>query len=375
MDRWTWCKRYFALSNKKVRNDVHLSGPSASAVACLVQGGGDRCARARLLVALLRNRGVPARVLSGVTLTKGAEQQTHYWVEAYVFDHWIPMCPYHRHFGRVPSTYVAFGIGDKSPVSARRVTGLKYAFLVERIGKKEAAAPEESSSSWRNTFKSLSLYQLPPGDRRLVEVLLLMPVAALVVCVSRNLIGLGSFGTFTPALIGLAFHDLNSWPGLFVFISILLVGWVMRRVLDRYHLLQVPRVALMLTLIMSLLVTLIVLSNQYGAATTRYVSLFPLVILTGMVERFWTLENEDSTFASFKTLGMTMLISLAIALLLSQAWLVRQLFCYPETLGLVMAGQLLIGRYTGYRVLELVRFRDFLQPPPTTPAGYSTSAG
>jgi hypothetical protein len=36
------------------------------------------------------------------------------------------------------------------------------------------------------------------------------------------------------------------------------------------------------------------------------------------------------------------------------------MFRYPETLGLIMAGQLLIGRYTGYRLSELFRFRDFL---------------
>ena len=170
-------------------------------------------------------------------------------------------------------------------------------------------------------------------------------------------------------MIGLAFHDLNSWPGIFVFLSILLVGWMMRRLLDRYHLLQVPRVATMLTLIMTLLIALIVISNLYGATTTRYVSLFPLVILTGMVRRLWTLETEDSTLSSFRTLGQTMLISLVIALVLSRPWLVRHLFCYPETLGLVMACQLLIGRYTGFRLMELIRFRDFLHPPPT---GYTT---
>jgi transglutaminase-like putative cysteine protease len=358
----------FRFVEQKVKGDVRLDGPAVSAATALAQGSGDRCARARLLAALLRNRSVPARVVSGVTLTRGAEQQTHYWVEAFVFDHWMPMCPYHHHFGRVPSTFVVFAIGDRPAVTAKRVTDLKYAFLVERLGKEGAA---EEKSSLRRGFESLSLYQLPTGDRRLVEVLLLMPLAALIVCVSRNIIGLGSFGTFTPALIGLAFHDLNSWPGLFVFVSILMVGWFMRRILDRYHLLQVPRVATMLTLIMSVLILLIVLSNLYGATTTRYISLFPIVILTGMVERFWTLENEDSLYASFRTLGTTMLISLVIALVLSRPWIVQHLFCYPETLGLLMACQLLIGRYTGYRVMELIRFRDFLQPPP--PPGYSTS--
>ena len=359
----------FRFVEHKIKIDIRLDGPALSAATTLEQGGGDRCSRARLLTALLRNRSIPARVLGGLTLTKGAEQQMHYWVEAFVFDHWMPMCPSHHLFGKVPSTFVVFGVGDRPAVTAKRVTGLKYAFLVERLGR-EGDAPEKSAL--RRGFESLSLYQLPPSDRRLVEVLLLMPLAALIVCVSRNVIGLGSFGTFTPALIGLAFHDLNSWPGLFVFLSILMVGWFMRRMLDRYHLLQVPRVATMLTLIMSVLILLIVLSNLYGATTTRYISLFPIVILTGMVERFWTLENEDSLYASFRTLGMTMLISVAIALVLSRPWIVQHLFCYPETLALLMACQLMIGRYTGYRIVELIRFRDFLQPPPA--AGYTTDA-
>src|SRR4029079_8971743 len=118
----------------------------------------------------------------------------------------------------------------------------------------------ETEPGWKKAMKSLSLYHLAPGDRRLVEVLLLMPIAALIVCLFRNVVGLGSFGTFAPALIGLAFHDLHSLPGIFVFVSILLVGWLMRRLLDYYHLLQVPRTAVMLTLIMSVLVGLIVLS-------------------------------------------------------------------------------------------------------------------
>src|SRR5205823_11130514 len=171
------------------------------------------------------------------------------------------------------------------------------------------------------------------------------------VCVFRNVIGLISFGTFAPALLGLAFRDLTSLPGILVFLSILLVGWLMRRVLDHYHLLQVPRIALMLSLVVILLVTIIILANYYSMPATRYISLFPLVILTGMIERFWTLEAEDGMVASFKTLLITLGVSATIALVLSIRPLSQHLFRYPETLGLVMAAQLLIGRYTGYRLM------------------------
>jgi hypothetical protein len=125
----------------------------------------------------------------------------------------------------------------------------------------------------------------------------------------------------------------------------------------------------MLSLIVLVLIGCIVAANFRDLPATKYISLFPMVILTGMVERFWTLETEDGTASSFRTLLSTMLIAATIALVLSLHALVRHLFCYPETLGAVMALQLLIGRYTGYRLTELLRFRDFLVPPPAALGG------
>jgi hypothetical protein len=354
----------------EVGNEPYLDGASPRPVDCMLAHRGDRLAKARLLLALLRDRGIPARVVAGVTLGKGAEQRTHYWVEAFVQGHWLPMCPFHGYFGRVPPTYLVFGFGDRPLVQGRHVHDLECAFLIERVPPPEAAG----ASVWRRLFLNLSLLLLPPAERRITEVLLLLPLAALIICVFRNLVGLSSFGTFAPALIGLAFHDLHSLPGIGVFVSILLVGWLMRRVLDRYHLLQVPRVAVMLTLIMAVLIVTVVASTRAGATVTRYVSLFPVVILTGMVERFWTLEVEDGTRASFKTLVQTMFIATVIALVLGRPAVVQHMFRYPETLGLVMAAQLLIGRYTGYRLTELFRFRDLLRPPPGGP-GYTVALG
>jgi 7 transmembrane helices usually fused to an inactive transglutaminase len=60
-----------------------------------------------------------------------------------------------------------------------------------------------------------------------------------------------------------------------------------------------------------------------------------------------------------------MFIASCISLVLSLRVVVDAMCRYPETLGLIMAVQLLLGRYTGYRLMELFRFRDFLggQPP------------
>jgi hypothetical protein len=351
----------FRYVDQEIGNEPSIHGPGLSALACLQAGSGDSGGKSRLLVALCRNRGIPARLVTGIVLKQGDKQNAHTWVEVWVQDHWLSACPLYHHLGRVPSNYLVLNYGDSPIIHGRGVQGLDYAFLVEHPANDQAGAA--GVSPLRRFCARLSLYALPPPEQRLVEFLLLLPIAALIVCIYRNLVGMASFGTFAPALIGLAFRDLGGLPGILVFTSIVLIGWLMRRLLDSLHLLQVPRVAFLLSMVVVVLIASIVAANFQDLPATRYISVFPLVILTGMIERFWTLEVEDSTTSSFRTLLGTLVIAASISLFLSLHAVVRHMLTYPETLGIIMAAQLLIGRYTGYRLSELLRFRDFVTMP------------
>jgi hypothetical protein len=353
-------RELFRYVDREIGNEPSMGAPGLSDVDCLSNGGGDAAAKSRLLVSLCRNRGIPARLVTGLALAKGKES-AHVWAEAWVSDRWLPMCPYYHYLDKVPQTFLVFGFGDMVPARGHNLCDWEYAFSVAHLPP-GGVATDEKGLSLRRLMLSISLTALPPTETRLVEFLLLLPVAALVICIYRNLIGLDSFGTFAPALIGLAFRDLReSWRGILVFVAIVLIGWGMRRILDRYHLLQVPRKAFVLSLVVVLLIVCIVASSSHGMDATRYITLFPMVILTSMIERFWTLEVEDGTTSSFKTLLTTILIAASISLILSFPAVVNHMFRFPETLGLVMAAQLLIGRYTGYRLSELFRFRDFVK--------------
>ncbi|MFL5243373.1 MAG: 7TM domain-containing protein [Gemmataceae bacterium] len=348
---------------QEIADEPSLDATAVSAIDCLRNGNGDAGGKSRLLIALLRIRSIPARLVTGLILGRNQrEEVAHQWVEAWVDEEWLAYCPFNHHFEHVPPNYLVLGFGDTPIVRGRCVSDLRYKFLVERNNLEESLGEVSALRRW---LVRSSLYMLPPAEQRLVEFLLLLPLAALIVCLYRNVIGLASFGTFAPALVGLAFRDLHSLPGMLVFVAIVLIGWAMRRVLNAFHLLQVPRTALLLSLVVVVLIAAIIAANFRDLPATRYVALFPMVILTGMVERFWTLETEDSTASSFKTLLGTVIIAASIALFLSLHAVVIVMFRFPETLGLIMACQLLLGRYTGYRLSELYRFRDFLKTPPT----------
>jgi hypothetical protein len=202
---------------------------------------------------------------------------------------------------------------------------------------------------------------LPATERQLVEFLLLLPVAALVCCVVRILIGLHTYGTFAPALLGLSFREVGSPVGAFVLLLVLSAGWVFRRGLARLNLLQVPRSAVMLSLVVGLLVAFILYSHARGRTVADAIPFLPLVIVTGLVERFWTTEEEDGTAAAVRTMLATVATAVAVFLVVRAEPVHRVVIDHPETLGLVAAAQLVLGRYTGYRLLELYRFRDLAQ--------------
>lgn len=223
-------------------------------------------------------------------------------------------------------------------------------------------------STGEDPFKYVS-----PQGRVAAEFLLLLPIAALVVCVFRNVIGLTAFGTFTPALLGMALYETGLALGLGLLGLIVIPGWWLRQGVEGLRLLQVPRAALLLSLIACLLLLALVWADSFGFQSTNAVSLMPLVILTGMVERLWTLEEEDGSGRAFRTLLGTTAIAIVIASVIGIPGVAGWMLAHPETLGVVMAAQIVLGRYTGFRLTELYRFRELTAgvapPQPDSPFG------
>ena len=69
-----------------------------------------------------------------------------------------------------------------------------------------------------------------------------------------------------------------------------------------------------------------------------------------------TVEAEDGTWTAFQTLVGTLVVTVVVSLALAHHVVTEWFFRYPELLGIVLALNLLLGRYTGYRISELYRF-------------------
>ena len=83
---------------------------------------------------------------------------------------------------------------------------------------------------------------------------------------------------------------------------------------------------------------------------------------TSPIERFFVLVEESGSLEALKTAAGSAAVALLTYQIISWEPLQLTFFVYPELLAPVAAVQILLGRYTGYRISEFIRFRMFRKP-------------
>jgi hypothetical protein len=206
-----------------------------------------------------------------------------------------------------------------------------------------------------------SLAGLPIRIQEVYRVLLMIPVGAFLLVLLRGFIGIKTFGTFMPVLIALAFRETELGWGVVLFLTIITLGLAVRFYLERLQLQMVPRVAAVLTIVVFLMLCLSILSHRLNLERGLSVALFPMVILTMTIERMSVVWEERGAGEAIEQGLGSLLVAVLAYLAMSNAWVEHWFFIFPELLLVLLAGSLLMGRYTGYRLLELWRFRALIR--------------
>jgi len=242
-----------------------------------------------------------------------------------------------------------------------RVTDASWDRAPETIGKWRVLYERVRTSE--RFLDRYSLFHLPEKFQETFRILLLVPIGALMICVLRNVIGFPTFGIFMPVLMALAFRSTGLTYGLGIFAGVTVIGYLVRRWVDRLRLLLVPRLSVMLTLVVGLF-TLIAIAGSYrDQRELMAVGLIPFVILTMTIERLFVILEEAGTGEALRTAAGSAAVATITYQIINWDALQLAFFVYPELLLAVAALQVLIGRYTGYRLSELIRFRALRKTP------------
>jgi hypothetical protein len=327
-------------------------------VRTLLQRGAGAEDKARLAVQMLAGARIPARLSYAVPLVDGARDlQPRAWLEVNDGSRWLVLDPQTGVVG-YPSNMLVWWRGDVAPyeLTRGRNPSLQFAALKSIEPALQAAALRAGVTS--SGFTAISLVDLPLHVQNLYRILLLVPLGALLIVLLRNVIGVQTFGTFMPVLIALSFRETQLVSGLVLFTVIVALGLLVRFYLERLKLLLVPRIAAVVITVIMLMAVVSIVSHRLHLEIGLSVALFPMVILAMTIERMSIVWEEFGPGDAIKQGFGSLLVAAVCYLLIFHPQVEHMMFVFPELLLAVLGITLLLGRYTGYRLTELLRFRD-----------------
>jgi len=365
-------KNKAALTRQVYEFVAHEIGPLRSsapmdAVTVIREGRGNDLGRARLFCALTRANGVPCRVMAGIPLSSGRQDQFRYWNEAYLGGGWVPFDTVERHAGALPPDRLSLGtISGSELVTATNASALTFRFDVQAELETYADLVRRRLVASPRPLDRISLLFLPVQVQHTLRILLLVPLGALAMCVLRNLVGLKTFGLFMPVLIALAFTGTGlAWGTLFLGL-IIAFALLSRLWIRGLHLLLAARIGFILTMVILLMVALFIIGDKIGMPSSG-VGAFPFVIMTMIVERISVSLEEEGLGNTMRRIGATLAAIYLTYAVIHARGLQTIFLVYPELLLVILGLLVAVGRYTGYRLSELIRFRELADAPRPSP--------
>jgi hypothetical protein len=326
-------------------------------IELLVANAATRAEFVDSLTTILAAARIPARAVHGFELQgrqRNAEPLT--WLEIHDGDTWRFFDPMSGEEG-LPSRFLVWWRGNDPLVSVEGGSNVQVTFSVQENQLDAVAIAETQTVQQGASAIGFSLYSLPIQTQAVYSVLLMIPIGALIMVILRNMVGIDAFGTFMPVLIALAFRETKLFWGLVLFTMLVALGLSIRFLLERLRLLLVPRLSAVLIVVVILMLLISLVSHRLGMETGLSVALFPMVIIAMTIERMSVVWEERGAADAMRAGFGSLVVAVIAYAAMGWPWLEHLIFTFPELLLVVLALVVLAGRYTGYRLLELSRFK------------------
>ncbi len=307
-----------------------------------------------LLVRVLQTAEVPARKVQVLVLEDGRRRQSlASYLQVWDGERWRL---YNPAVGELTETdnLLLWQTGTPAVLEVLGGTNSRVTFsMISQTRSSTVLAQEQADDL------ALSLYNLPIAEQGMFKLIMLLPVGAFVVTLLRVLVGLRTSGTFMPVLIALAFLQTELLPGLASFVIVVAIGLFIRSYLSSLNLLLVARISTLVVLVIAIISIFSIVSFRLGLIQGLTITFFPMIILAWTIERMSITWEEEGPKEVLIQGGGSLFVAVLAYLLMSVREVEHLVFHFPE-LHLVLLGFiLLLGRYTGYRLLELNRFAAF----------------
>ena len=353
---------------------VRLNDPSPDTEIEIIRKGltpGTDAWVERIMYVLAGAR-ITTRLVRGLPLQDGKiNESLRPWLEVHNGKRWEGFDPLSGNKG-YPPNFLRWSVGNDPVLNVERGRNERVSFSISKRPQALMVIAHDRARAMESPLIAWSLFKLPMNTQYVYRILIMLPLGALVVVFMRTIIGIPTFGTFMPILIALAFRETELLWGVGLFCLIVGAGLLLRFYLNNLRLLLVARLASVLTLVVLIMLGISLLSNELGLVQGFSIALFPIVIMTMVIERMSITWDETGPVEAFTQGFGSLVIAVLGYLVMTNDQLQYLIFVFPELLLIVLALCLIMGTYTGYRLNELFRFRDLALETKDDDAGTGT---
>jgi hypothetical protein len=269
-------------------------------------------------------------------------------------------------------------LGDQATASAE--TSTPSANVQKAQEKSDKDITESSSKTKDKLVELLDQHPVPKlswynplgfGIRRaiaqglpanIIVLILLFPLITSLISFSRHIVGLKGFGVYTPAVLAVAFVSTGIINGIILFLIILGAAMIMKKLLSRLNMQYLPRTAMLLWGVSIIILVVLIGFSYLPNIPLLTVSIFPLLIIILLTENFMETQLSSSQSEAVQLTMETLVTAIFCSLLINSEIVQGYFILQPEiSLLLVGAFNIFIGRYSGLRLLEWIRFRSILE--------------
>ncbi|EKD76522.1 MAG: hypothetical protein ACD_43C00074G0001, partial [uncultured bacterium] len=195
-----------------------------------------------------------------------------------------------------------------------------------------------------------------------IFLLLILPVVATIVSFGRQIVGVKAFGIYIPSLMALTFVITGLNYGVIIFVVLLLAATLARIAVRRLHLLYMPRMAIVLTIVSFTIFFMFIIATYFNQTTFLSLSIFPILVMIILSEKFVEVQIEQGDRSAIFLTLETLVLAIVSYLIVTWDSFETLLLAYPEVVLLTFAINIALGRFSGLRIAEYFRFRRLLKP-------------
>lgn len=194
-----------------------------------------------------------------------------------------------------------------------------------------------------------------------ILLLLMLPVIATIITFLKQVVGITTFGLYLPSIITLSFLALGLKFGLTILIIIIITGAILRKALDRFRLLNTPRIAIILTISTMIILLVLAFGTYIGNSSIATIAVFPMLIMTTMAEKFVSALSGKGFYSAVFLMAETTIVSLICYWVVELQYLQNLILGHPEIIFLLLIVNYGLGRWSGLRLTEHFRFREVMK--------------